>query len=371
MSRWLALPMAASCAAPLWPAGLHLAIATATGSRTAGRSGTTCRPPSSRPSGTPTTTGCATCASIGCALTRAERTPTATGSATVAAGHRAGTNPRKRRIPSWRRREPPRQPGASPAGGFPNPARHGRAGWVDTCADEVDRAGGYDGGAVVQDIRFTNAADIVVRAPNVTIRRVELQAGPLPTSTAAPPPTAATTCSSRTPPSDRPEPVHAIRLPGHRRRQLHRPPHRSRRPRRRTKALGLRPGHPRGLLHQNPRRRPRHARVQRGPLRRRAGRRRRGRHRPQQHDRHGHPLRHLALVRRKPELNKGIYNIDRLLSSAAATPSANRSPARSRDCGSPTTHGCTGHWWKWTAPSSRRGKPSSSTSTPTTRSPRS
>jgi Bacterial TSP3 repeat/Clostridial binary toxin B/anthrax toxin PA Ca-binding domain len=74
----------------------------------------------------------------------------------------------------------PNQPGnvtSAPAGGFPNPASTGvPAGWTPaetrTSTLEVNEAG-----AVVHDIRLTNGANILVRAPNVTIRRVELQGG--------------------------------------------------------------------------------------------------------------------------------------------------------------------------------------------------
>jgi hypothetical protein len=81
---------------------------------------------------------------------------------------RAGTDPRDRRS----------RPGAAREGyEFPNPETTGVPhGWVPrhTLAKDltVTRPG-----AVVQDIRFTNGASIVVKADDVTIRRVDLQGG--------------------------------------------------------------------------------------------------------------------------------------------------------------------------------------------------
>lgn len=66
--------------------------------------------------------------------------------------------------------------GPPPAGGFPNPASTGVPdGWspaqTRTTTLRVDQAG-----AVVEDVQLDNA-DIVVDAPNVTIRRVKLRGG--------------------------------------------------------------------------------------------------------------------------------------------------------------------------------------------------
>lgn len=91
---------------------------------------------------------------------------------------RKGTNPRKRRShPRRRGSKSPRRPASPAPSRFPNPASTGvPAGWrpaqTRTSDLEVNRAG-----AVVQDIRMTNGADILVQAPNVTIRRVNLQGG--------------------------------------------------------------------------------------------------------------------------------------------------------------------------------------------------
>lgn len=57
---------------------------------------------------------------------------------------------------------------------FPNPANTGvPAGWTPvstrTTTMTVSTAG-----AVIQDIRFTNGADLIINAPNVTVRRVEM-----------------------------------------------------------------------------------------------------------------------------------------------------------------------------------------------------
>lgn len=96
---------------------------------------------------------------------------------------RRDTNPRRRRSrPSSRCSGSPQERRGrnltpAPPGGFPNPASTGvPAGWTPAqtrSSDlEVTRAG-----ATVQDIRLANGADILVQAPNVTIRRVELQGG--------------------------------------------------------------------------------------------------------------------------------------------------------------------------------------------------
>jgi hypothetical protein len=87
---------------------------------------------------------------------------------------KAGTNPRDPRShPSG----PPPAPAPSPgAGGFPNPATTGvPAGWTpaQTRTSELRIT---QPGAVVQDVLLQNA-DIIVAAPNVTIRRVKLQGG--------------------------------------------------------------------------------------------------------------------------------------------------------------------------------------------------
>ena len=66
--------------------------------------------------------------------------------------------------------------GARPAA-FPNPQTTGTPpGWTpDTTSSSGITV--TTPGAVVQDVRLTNGADITVKAPNVTIRRVELQGG--------------------------------------------------------------------------------------------------------------------------------------------------------------------------------------------------
>jgi hypothetical protein len=91
----------------------------------------------------------------------------------------------RRRVAFFRIKAPPRPPAPPPgkptpppAGGFPTPSNTGvPAGWVPartlTSDLEVKQAG-----AVIQDVRLLNA-DIIVEAPNVTIRRVDLQGGAL------------------------------------------------------------------------------------------------------------------------------------------------------------------------------------------------
>jgi hypothetical protein len=84
---------------------------------------------------------------------------------------RAGTSPRNRKSHPRASTSPP------PPGGFPNPASTGvPAGWTpkQTRSSTLTVT---KRGAVVQDVRFTNGADILVKANNVTIRRVELQGG--------------------------------------------------------------------------------------------------------------------------------------------------------------------------------------------------
>jgi hypothetical protein len=90
---------------------------------------------------------------------------------------RAGTNPRRRR--SHPRRGGSSPPGHTPPppGGFPNPASTGvPAGWTPAQTRSSSLTVTTPG-AIVQDIRFTNGAGILVRAPNVTIRRVDMQGG--------------------------------------------------------------------------------------------------------------------------------------------------------------------------------------------------
>jgi Bacterial TSP3 repeat len=99
---------------------------------------------------------------------------------------RAGTNPRD---PRSRPRGhgptpnvPPGAPGAppgttSPPGGFPSPATTGVPdGWMpaQTRATSLTVT---TPGAVVQDVLFANGADLVIAAPNVTVRRVKLEGG--------------------------------------------------------------------------------------------------------------------------------------------------------------------------------------------------
>jgi thrombospondin type 3 repeat protein len=72
-----------------------------------------------------------------------------------------------------------------PAGGFPSPATTGvPAGWVpaQTLTSDLDVT---TPGAVIQDVLLQNA-DIVVDAPNVTIRRVRLQGGSITNFTGSP-----------------------------------------------------------------------------------------------------------------------------------------------------------------------------------------
>jgi hypothetical protein len=64
-----------------------------------------------------------------------------------------------------------------PPGGFPNPASTGvPAGWTPAQTRSTDLTITTPG-TVVQDIRFTNGANINVNADNVTIRRVDMQGG--------------------------------------------------------------------------------------------------------------------------------------------------------------------------------------------------
>jgi Bacterial TSP3 repeat len=91
---------------------------------------------------------------------------------------RAGTNPHKPRSHPHPNSTPP-PPGTTPPppGGFPNPASTGvPAGWVPATTRSTDLTVTTPG-AVVQDIRFTGGARILVKADNVTIRRVDMQGG--------------------------------------------------------------------------------------------------------------------------------------------------------------------------------------------------
>jgi hypothetical protein len=97
---------------------------------------------------------------------------------------RKGTNPRKdksrpkRRCSDRQRQGPPGPaPSPPPRGGFPNRATTGvPAGWTPARTVTTDLTVTTPG-AVLEDIRLTNGANILVRAPNVTIRRAELQGG--------------------------------------------------------------------------------------------------------------------------------------------------------------------------------------------------
>jgi hypothetical protein len=64
-----------------------------------------------------------------------------------------------------------------PTGGFPNPASTGvPAGWTPKQTRSSDLTVTTPG-AVVEDVRFADGANIIVKADNVTIRRVDLQGG--------------------------------------------------------------------------------------------------------------------------------------------------------------------------------------------------
>ena len=64
-----------------------------------------------------------------------------------------------------------------PGGGFPTPATVGTPpGWTPVTTRSTNLTVSV-AGTIVEDIRFTNGADIIVNAANVTIRRVELQGG--------------------------------------------------------------------------------------------------------------------------------------------------------------------------------------------------
>lgn len=82
---------------------------------------------------------------------------------------RAGTNPRKRSS------HPSSPPGSGP-GRFPNPASTGvPAGWTPSQTRTSDLVV-TQAGAVVADVLLRDA-DLIVSAPNVTIRRVKLEGG--------------------------------------------------------------------------------------------------------------------------------------------------------------------------------------------------
>lgn len=72
---------------------------------------------------------------------------------------------------------PPTTSPPVPAAGFPTPTSAGTPpGWVPATTRSTDLRV-TAAGSVVQDVRFTNGADLLVDAANVTIRRVELQGG--------------------------------------------------------------------------------------------------------------------------------------------------------------------------------------------------
>ena len=87
------------------------------------------------------------------------------------AERRAGSSPGDRRS------HPSAISTPAPRGGFPNPASTGvPAGWTAKQTRSTDLTVTTPG-AVVEDVRFTNGADILVKADNVTIRRVDMQGG--------------------------------------------------------------------------------------------------------------------------------------------------------------------------------------------------
>jgi hypothetical protein len=70
----------------------------------------------------------------------------------------------------------PPTPTPLPVLGFPNPANTGTPlGWVPVSTRSTDLRI-TTAGAIVQDIRFVNAS-LIIDAPNVTVRRVEIQGG--------------------------------------------------------------------------------------------------------------------------------------------------------------------------------------------------
>jgi hypothetical protein len=93
---------------------------------------------------------------------------------------RAGTSPVRPGAPA-----PPAPPATGRPGGFPSPSNTGvPAGWVP--AQTLTRTLRVSTpGAVIQDVLLQNA-DIIVAAPNVTIRRVKLQGGSISNFTGSP-----------------------------------------------------------------------------------------------------------------------------------------------------------------------------------------
>jgi Bacterial TSP3 repeat len=94
---------------------------------------------------------------------------------------RAGTDPRDRRShPRRGGSVPPQTPGnptPSPASGFPNRRTTGVPdGWVPARTRSTDLTINT-AGAVVEDVLLSDGADLLVNAPDVTIRRVKLQGG--------------------------------------------------------------------------------------------------------------------------------------------------------------------------------------------------
>jgi hypothetical protein len=92
-----------------------------------------------------------------------------------------------------------------PPGGdqFPNPATTGTpSGWTPASTRSTDLTVTTDG-AVVEDIRFTDGAGIVVRANNVTIRRVDLHGGVITNQYGSAPEGCVRACWSRTRPWSR------------------------------------------------------------------------------------------------------------------------------------------------------------------------
>jgi hypothetical protein len=90
----------------------------------------------------------------------------------------APTSPTSQPVASQSTSTATTNPSTSPrTGAFPNPASTGvPAGWAPKQTTSSDLTVTTDG-AIVEDIRFTNGASIVVKADDVTIRRVDLQGG--------------------------------------------------------------------------------------------------------------------------------------------------------------------------------------------------
>ena len=173
-------------------------------------------------------------------------------------------------------------------------------------------------GTVVEDVRFTDSASILVYADDVTIRRVEMLGGVITNQYGDAPVNCGhdmlienVTFKQQPGQFVRPTLQSSARAPT--------PPEASRSTERGgTAAVGLWPGHPRELLHQDPRRRRGHRRVRRGPLGWGPGRCRRWCHRAQQHDHLRDVVRHVAVVRRQPG-NTGPTRWTGCSSAAAAT----------------------------------------------------